>query len=133
MEFNTINHIQEKLKEFNLEDTTSFAEACAYLASEKRGKKITIIDLREKNIEADYFVICSASSTTQVRAIAEFIDDELGTRGYNISHRDIDTKWSALDYSDVIVHVFYNEVRDYYQIERLWEDENNVRLYEYED
>ncbi len=127
------NHIQEKLKEFDLENSTDFAQACAYLVSEKRAKKITIIDLREKAIEADYFVICSASSTTQVRAVAEFVDDELGKAGYNIAHRDIDTKWSALDYSDVIVHVFYNEVRDYYQIERLWEDKDNVTLYEYED
>ncbi len=128
-----INHIQEKLKEFDLTNSTDFAEACAYLVSEKRGKKITIIDLREKSIEADYFVICSASSTTQVRAIAEFVDDELGKAGYNIVQRDIDTKWSALDYSDVIVHVFYNDVRDYYQIERLWEDKDNVKLYDYED
>ena len=127
------NHIQEKIKEFDLENSTDFAEACAYLVSEKRGKKITIIDLRDKSIEADYFVICSASSTTQVRAIAEFVDDELGKAGYNIVHRDIDTKWSALDYSDVIVHVFYNEVRDYYQLERLWEDKDNVRIYEYEE
>ena len=127
------NHIQEKLKEFDLENSTDFAEACAYLVSEKRGKKITIIDLRDKSIEADYFVICSASSTTQVRAIAEFVDDELCKIGYNIVHRDIDTKWSALDYSDVIVHVFYNEVRDYYQLERLWEDKDNVRIYEYEE
>ena len=127
------NHIEEKLKTYSLENSNEFANACAYLASEKRAKKITIIDLREKNIEADYFVICSASSTTQVRAIAEFIDDEMGKMGYNVAHRDIDTKWSAIDYHDVIVHVFLDEVRDYYQIEKLWTDDENTKLYEYED
>ena len=119
------------LSQFDLNDSAQFAKACALLLDEKKGKKIVIINLEGKSIVADYFVICSASSTTQVRALAEYVDDEMGKNGHNINHRDIDTKWSALDYGDVIVHVFHNEVRDYYQLERLWDEGANVEyLYE---
>ena len=121
---------EEKFSSFDLQDPTQFANACAFLLDDKKGKNIVIVDLKDKSIVADYFVICSASSTTQVRALAEYVDDEMGKHGYNILHRDIDGKWAALDYGCVIVHVFYNELREYYQIERLWDNGNNITVYE---
>lgn len=124
---------KEKFNKYDLTVSSEFAEACAFLLDDKRGKNIVIVDLKDKSVVADYFVICSATSTTQVRALAEYVDDEMGKVGYNITHRDIDTKWSALDYGDVIVHVFYEELRDYYQIERLWDDGKNVKYMEFED
>ena len=71
---------------------------------------------------ADYFVIASAYSTTAVKALSNYVEDELAKCGVEPIHRDIDQKWVALDYGYVIVHVFYKELRDFYRIERLWED-----------
>ena len=71
---------------------------------------------------ADYFVIVSAYSTTAVKALSNYVEDELAKCGVEPIHRDVDQKWVALDYGYVIVHVFYKELRDFYRIERLWED-----------
>ena len=124
---------EDLIKDFDLSDPAQFAKACAVLLDEKKGKNIVIINLEGKSVVADYFVICSASSTPQVRALAEHVDDEMGKHGHNITHRDIDTKWSALDYGDVIVHVFHTDVRDYYQLEHLWDDGKNVEYFYDED
>ena len=113
---------KEKFDKYDLTVSSDFAEACAFLLDDKRGKNIVIVDLKDKSVVADYFVICSASSTTQVRALAEYVDDEMGKVGYNITHRDIDPKWSALDYGDVIVHLFNDETRLFYHLERLWQE-----------
>ena len=79
-------------------------------------------------IIADYFVICSGDSTTQVKAIAESIEKEfssagikpLGIEGLNYGH------WVLLDYGDVVVHVFEKETREYYNLEKLWMDAKTV-------
>ncbi len=120
---------QQKIQALNLEDPKDFAQAVCVFLDSKRGKNIVTIDLKNKSILADYFVICSASSTTQVRALAETVDEEMGKLGYDILHRDIDSHWSALDYGDVIVHVLYTETRAFYDIERLWSDGDNVTVY----
>ena len=121
---------EEKFKSFDFADTHQLALATAFLLADKKGKDIVIVDLKDKSVVADYFIICSASSSTQVRALAEYVDTEMGKRGRNVNHRDFDSEWSALDYGDVIVHVFYKELREYYQIERLWDEGNNVERYE---
>ncbi len=80
--------------------------------------------MKDVSIITDYFVICSGESTTQVRAIVDYIEEEMKKRGqrpsaiegYNLS------KWVLMDYADVIVHVFEVETRAYYQIENLWID-----------
>lgn len=79
---------------------------------------------------ADYFVICSGDSTTQVKAIAESIEKEfsgkdikpLGIEGLNYGH------WVLLDYGDVVVHVFEKETRAYYNLEKLWMDAKTIDI-----
>jgi ribosome-associated protein len=81
---------------------------------------------------ADYFVICSGESTTQVKAIAEFIEQEfssknikpLGIEGLDYSH------WVLIDYGSVIIHVFEKETRAYYSLERLWLDAKTIEINE---
>lgn len=88
-----------------------------------------VLDLTGLTVIADYFVICSGESTTQVKAIAEFIEAEfarkniklLGVEGLDYSH------WVLLDYGDVIVHIFEKETRDYYNLEKLWMDAKIIR------
>ena len=96
----------------------------AKAALEKKALDVTVLDLSGLTVIADYFVICSGESTTQVKAVAEFIEQELakkrirplGVEGAAHSH------WILLDYVDVIIHVFEKETRAYYNLEKLWMD-----------
>ena len=102
----------------------------AKAALEKKALDVIILDLSGLTVIADYFVICSGESTTQVKAVAEFIEQEfakkrikpLGVEGAAHSH------WILLDYGDVIIHVFEKETRAYYNLEKLWMDAKVVEI-----
>ena len=93
---------------------------------EKKGQNVLKIDLRKlENRITDYFIICHASSTTQVSAISDSIDDivrkEAGQKPLHIEGLD-NCFWVLLDYGEVIVHVFVEEYRSFYSLESLWAD-----------
>lgn len=115
------------LKDYDLTNPQSTANAIAAILSERKGKDVTIVDLGDKTIIADYFVIASANSTTAVKALADNVEDEFSKVGIEPLHRDVDGKWVALDYGSVIVHIFYAELREFYNIERLWADGDNIK------
>ena len=110
-------------------DTPVLATAAARLLDARKGKDVTIVDVRGKTVVADYFVLVSATSTTAVRALTDYVCEELEKRGVKITHRDIDPKWAAVDLGGVIMHVFYDELREFYSIERLWSDGTNVSVF----
>ena len=114
--------VNADLTKYDLKTAEGLSGAIAYLLDLKKGKNIVTIDLSGKTVIADYFVIASAYSTTAVKALSNYVEDELAKCGVEPIHRDVDQKWVALDYGYVIVHVFYKELRDFYRIERLWED-----------
>jgi ribosome-associated protein len=103
------------------------------LLSEKKGNEIVYIDVADKTSLCDWFVICSGRSTTQVKSLAENLEEKL-SKEYEIEPRRREGvregRWAVLDYSDVIVHVFNDEERDFYRLERLWESGNNLIRYE---
>lgn len=113
----------------NVQGGRGLALACAGDAAEKKAENILVLDMREISSVADYFVICSGSSTRQVRAIAESVVEEAGKRGTHCPHSEgwQDGSWIVLDFIDVIVHVFCSDMRQYYQIERLWGDAKTVK------
>ena len=113
----------------NLSDPKSLADGIAALLDAKKGRDIVTVDLLGRTIIADYFVIASALSTTAVKALSDHVEDELSKLGLEPLHRDADPKWVALDYGSVIVHVFYKELREFYQIERLWADGDNIKKF----
>ena len=89
----------------------------------KKGMDIKLIEIAEHSIVADYFVIVSGTSNTHVKALADGVEYELtqkGTEPHHIEGRA--TGWILLDYSSVLVHVFTGEAREYYNLERLWQD-----------
>lgn len=88
----------------------------------KSALNITQIDVSGKTCVADYFVICSGKSTTQVKAIADAVEAEMEKQGEFAKRREgyPEGRWIAIDYSNVIVHVFIDEVREYYQLDKLW-------------
>lgn len=90
----------------------------------KKAEEIRAIKITDLTILADYFIIANGTSTTHTKTLAEEVEYQLSqegiepnrTEGYNGSN------WVILDYGDIVVHVFYKETRDYYQLERLWSD-----------
>lgn len=105
------------------------AAKCAALAAlDKKAEDVVILDVRGLTGYADYFVIASGTSDRQVSAIADGIEDNMkkaghraiGIEGYNRGH------WVLMDYADLVVHVFYEEARAFYDIEGLWADAPRV-------
>lgn len=90
----------------------------------KKAEALLVLDLQTLSTIADYFVICCGNSTTQLRSIAEAIEQSLKAEGVPVLHREglPESGWMLLDYGDVIVHVFLPETRDFYSLERLWGD-----------
>ncbi len=91
---------------------------------EKKGKDIQVIDIHEVSVIADYFVIASATNVNQVEAMVDSVEEALGKAGYEA--RQIEgsrnSSWVLMDYNDVIVHVFDEENRLFYDLERIWRD-----------
>ncbi|MBS6610952.1 MULTISPECIES: ribosome silencing factor [Peptoniphilus] len=99
----------------------------------KKGIDIKVLDIKGMTSIADYFVIVSGSSSTQVDALAREIDEKLSEKGINPlnSEGKNSSRWIILDFGDIIVHVFHKDEREYYNLERLWESsENNENIEE---
>lgn len=90
----------------------------------KKGEDIQAIKVTDLTILADYFVIVNGTSNTHARALADEVEFQLSQSGTEPQRREADTgnTWIILDYGDIIVHVFYKEARNFYQLERLWAD-----------
>ena len=106
------------------------ALAAADALNAHKAHDIKIVGLDGKTIVADYFVIASATSTTAVKALMGYVEDRL-KKQFNIdpAKRDVDKEWIALDYGGVIIHIFTDKTREFYNIERLWSDGSNVERF----
>ncbi len=90
---------------------------------DKKGNDIEVIKIDELTIVADYFVIVTANSNTHVRALADEVEYQLGEEGIKTDHIEgRATGWILMEYPGVVVHIFIEESRNYYNLERLWED-----------
>jgi len=112
-------------KEKTETDITSYKLACviARVLDEKLGKEITILNISNVSSFADYFVICSAEASTQVKALTETVRlklKEFFGRQPNRIENDQRNRWNLLDYSDVVVHILHKEEREMYAIEKFW-------------
>ncbi len=102
----------------------------AEIALSKKARDLVALDLRELSGVADYFLICSASSEVQVKAVAEAVDDrmrEAGARPWHVEGFE-GRRWVLLDFVEVVVHVFHEKTREYYMLDRLWGDARSVDL-----
>jgi len=111
-------------------DALQKALFCTRAALEKKAHDLVVIEVGELTSVADYLVICSGRSDRQVQAIAQSIEEQLRAQG--IRPLSIEGagrgQWILMDYADVIVHVFYQPVREFYDLERLWEHAPQVQL-----
>ena len=108
-------------------DQREIALLAAKALDDKRGKDITVLKVDEMTVITDYMVIVTGRSVPQVKALADNVEEELAKvdvfakrcEGY------AEGRWCVLDYGDVMVHVFHEQDREYYQLERLWADGTN--------
>lgn len=100
----------------------------ANAAADKKAKDILVLDIQSLTPMADYFVICSANSGTQVEAIARAVRDKMGELGIGCKATEgmDEARWVLLDFGDLVVHVFRPEEREFYHLERLWGDARQV-------
>lgn len=116
-----------------MENTSiNFAKEIAAAASDKKAYDIVIMKMEGLTLATDYFVICSANTAIQVRAIADNIEEKMLEKGKAFIHKEgyREGNWVLLDYGDVVAHIFVNEQREYYALEQLW---RNAELTVYED
>lgn len=108
-----------------MENITSgkLASVAARILDDKLGKDISILNISNVSVLADYFVICSADTSTQVRALTSYVKEnvkDLFERLPNGQEHDLKNRWNLLDYGDVVVHVLHREERETYAIEKFW-------------
>ena len=111
-------------------DTGNFAKEIAEVIFTKKGYDVLIMDLRKLATFADYFVICSADSDVQVKAIADQVDKTFDEEGIRCWHKEgyKALSWVLLDYVDVVVHIFKKDMRSFYNLEKLWGDAPTERV-----
>lgn len=106
------------------------ADRAAHLALEKKARDILVLDLTGLTSASDRFVVCTAESETQVKAVADHVLEGLAKDGVKAWHVEglEGRRWVLLDYVDVVVHVFYSDTRDFYALETLWGDAPATRV-----
>ena len=95
---------------------------------DKKAEDITIIDISEVPVLADYFIIADGSNRNQVQAMADSAEEALGRAGYDAKQIEgyQSANWILMDYKDIIVHVFSKEDRAFYDLERIWRDGKQI-------
>ena len=105
----------------------------AYQAlDDKKGEDIQVIDISQVSVLADYFIIANGNSESQVRALVDNVEEELGKAGYDMKQREGygSGNWVLMDFGEIIVHVFDKENRLFYDLERIWRDGKHVDISE---
>ncbi len=117
-------------------DARTLAEEIAALLDKKKAKQVKILKVTEKTVIADYFVIAGGTSSTQVKALADEVEYQIGV-DKNIKPVNVEGRgtggWILLDYENVIVHVFDPKMREFYNLEKLWAECEEVPFERIED
>ena len=100
------------------------SEKITSILESKKARDVSVINISKITVIADYFIICSGSSTTHIKALADEVETQMKESGEKYLRREgyNSARWILLDYSDVIVHIFHEEDRNFYNLERLWSD-----------
>jgi len=121
------------IRPHGLEGGRRLAAAAAQVAIDNKGKDVAVLDVSAQSAEFDFFVLATGTSRRQLHAISELIDDmlekelsdeRLGIEGYQ------ESRWIVLDYGSVVIHLFDDETREYYDLESLWADGVQIPLSE---
>ena len=106
------------------------ADAIVKILDAKKARDIRLLKFKEGNDLTDYFVLCTGTATTQIKGYAGELEYRLGEAGVKPFHVDgYETgMWIAMDYAHVIVHIFHKNERDFYRLEKLWSDAEEIPL-----
>lgn len=111
------------------ENYLDIAKVAVKAIDSKRGENIELIKVGDITVLTDYFVIASASSNTQLKALADEVEYKLSEAGYEPHHTEGQKgDWICLDYIGCVIHILLKQQRDFYGIERLWEDGEKVDI-----
>ena len=123
-----------KIEPNQLENATSLdiVTAVVKILDNKKAKGIKALKIDNKTIIADYFVICSGNSSTQIKTLADEVEYQLGVGAlpYVRLEGTDSNEWKVVDCHDVIVHIFSDEAREFYKLEKLWADADDVDISE---
>lgn len=99
----------------------------------RRGRDIKVLYTGDQTTLADYFIICNGTSNTQVQALADAVEDAMTRNGEEPHHVEGHRggTWTLMDYSSVVIHIFTDEAREFYSLERLWSDAAPVDVSQY--
>ncbi|MCI5564520.1 MAG: ribosome silencing factor [Clostridiales bacterium] len=108
-------------------DQASLALRIAKILYDKKAQDITVLHVGHLTVITDYMVIATGRSALQVKALADDVDDALAMEGVALRAKEgaLEGRWIVLDYGAVLVHIFHPEDRQFYHLERLWEDGSN--------
>ena len=119
-------------KNISLENASSreLADAIIKILDDKKARDIRLLKFKEGNDLTDYFVLCSGTATTQIKGYAGEVEYKIGEMGVHPLHVDgYETgMWIAMDYAHVIVHIFHKNERDFYKLEKLWNEAEEIPL-----
>lgn len=111
-------------KEYREKSGVEIAKVCAQIAIDTKAEDVVLLDVKGISSFTDYFVIMSGRSTRHVQGLAEAIESELRSKRVKASRAEglQDGMWVLLDFDDVVVHIFYHDQREFYDLEGLWHD-----------
>lgn len=106
------------------------AKRAVCLLDSKKADQVSLLKVGELTVLADYFVICTGNSSTQVKALADYVEDDFEKIGITPLSREGKQgfNWVLLDYGDVIIHIFDRETREFYHLEKLWDDAEEIDI-----
>lgn len=129
--FNPMITPSRSIRPYGIEDGRKLAAAAARVALDNNGTNVIVLDVSEQSAEFDFFVLATGTSRRQLHAMSELIDDrlekELGDHRMGIEGYE-ESRWIVLDYGSVVIHLFDEETREYYDLESLWADGKQVPL-----
>ncbi|MGF7144270.1 ribosome-associated protein [Anaerotaenia torta] len=111
-----------------MDNSKKMVKLAYHALEEKKGEDITVIEIKDISIIADYFIIANGSNSSQVDALVDSVKETLGKEGFEPKRIEgvRSASWILMDYGDVIVHVFSKEDRLFYNLERIWRDGKTV-------
>ena len=109
-----------------------FAESICKILIDRKAQDVVCIDVKEKSSVADYYVVAGGRSMAQTRALIDHVEEQMDKQGVAPLRREgvREGRWAVLDYGDVIVHIFNDETRLFYHLERLWSNGENLQKYD---
>jgi ribosome-associated protein len=107
---------------FILESGKDMVEKAVKVLQDKKARNVEVIDISGLTILSDYFIICNGTSITHIRTLADELEHEMSKAGYDCHHREgyDSARWILLDFGEVVAHIFHEEDREFYKLERLW-------------